>query len=124
MRSLLRLLICVLVVSSPAQSWAAPMLCQSDMDTSSIALGHAHDADHAHHADTHHDSTMHHPSPIHDEPAGECGSECECSDCVVTVVLNNKENSATAAFGGERATLRDSHHSLYLDNIFRPPISS
>jgi len=124
MRNLARLLICVLIVSSPAQSWAAPMLCQSDMGVDSTELEHVHDGGHEHHADTHHDSSTNDQSSTHDQSSSECASDCECSHCVVTVALSNNEHASVAAYRGERAAMCGGNLGPYLNYIFRPPISS
>ena len=123
MRSLVRLLLCAVVVSSPAQSWAAPMLCDSGMDSHAASAGHAHEGGHEDHTESHHDSSMHDPFATHDHSSSECASDCECGHCVVTVALSDNEHASISAYRGERVALYDSPHNLYLDNIFRPPIS-
>lgn len=123
MKCFVRLVICVLVVSSPAQSWAAPMLCETGMESHSAALDHSHDGNHEHHTDTHHDSATHDPASTHDQSSSECTTDCECSDCVVTVALSDSEHVSVVAYRGERMAMCDTHDGLYVDNIFRPPIS-
>ncbi len=124
MKSFVRLLICILVVSSPAQSWAAPMLCQSDTGTDTAALEHGHGSSHEHRAGTHQDSAGHDDASTHDQSSSECTSDCECSHCVVTVALSDSELASVGAYRGERAVIPDSNLGPYLDSIFRPPISS
>ncbi len=73
--------------------------------------------------DSHHDSSMHDPLATHDHSSSDCTSDCECGHCVVTVALSDNEQTSVTAYRGERVAMYDSPHSLYLDNIFRPPIS-
>jgi hypothetical protein len=124
MRNLARVLICIFVVSNAAQSWAAPMLCQSDIGVESTELAHGHGGGHEHHADTHHDSSAHEPSSTHEQSSNDCASDCECSDCVVTVALSENEFASVATYRGERAEMCDGHLGPYLNGIFRPPIPS
>lgn len=100
------------------------MLCQTDMEMGSAASGHAHDAGHEHRADAHHDSEAHDQASGHDhQDSNDCASECECGDCVVTVVISDNDHASVAAYRGERPAMSDSNRSVVLNNIFRPPIS-
>ena len=73
---------------------------------------------------TDHEPPTHDHSLNDDESPGDCTADCECSHCVVTVALSDTEHTSVTVYHGQRTAMRDSYHGLYLDNIFRPPISS
>jgi len=123
MKGFTRLLIYVLIVSIPAQSGAAPMICGSENGMESTITAHAHDSSHAHQTDTHHDTATHDPSSSLDQTSSDCASDCECGHCNVTVALSDNEHAAVDAYRNEHAAMCDSALSPYLPSIFRPPIS-
>ncbi len=111
-----RLLICVLVVAIPAQTWAAPMVCDSDEAAETAEIGYQEHDSHTHHMETNDGSS----SPK--DTDAECVSDCECIECVSTVALNCDEFTTDISYRKERTAQRYQHAGPFLDKLFRPPI--
>ncbi|MGI9258464.1 MAG: hypothetical protein ACR2QQ_06500 [Gammaproteobacteria bacterium] len=111
-----RLLICLLAVSIPAQTWAAPMLCHSDEATETAEIDNQDHGSHAHHMETNEGSSASADTDV------ECASDCECIDCVTTVALNCDEFTTDISYRTERTAQRYQHAGPFLDKLFRPPI--
>ena len=111
-----RLLICLLAVSIPAQTWAAPMLCHSDEAAETAEIDRQEHGSHAHHMETNEGS------PSRGDTGVECADDCECIDSVTTVALNCDAFTTEISYRIERTAQRYQHAGPFPDQLFRPPI--
>jgi hypothetical protein len=118
MHVLPRLLICLVALSLQSQSWAAPMLCGGDTDISSAGIEQSHATGHAHHVE------MEEVVASDEMPADDCGSDCDCTECVTTAALSPVEFTPSSSIRIELTSVAVPYLGPDLETILRPPIRS